>query len=94
MESTQLVDIKRIDYFLLADKWKEKGVDAGRISYSIRTSGDKDYHDMIVRNKIRELLNKNDDDYSSWVHTSTIYECMHSIQPHCSVIHFRIREVY
>lgn len=83
----------KIDYFLLSEKWAEPGA-SGRICYQVRTSDDKDNHDKVVEETKQKLLNDNDDKYTSWRHTYTSYGNIGGIQPHCSVLHFRIRDSY
>ena len=84
-------DVSKIDYFLLSEKWAEPDV-SGRICYSVRTSNDKVSHDKFVEETKRKLLKDNDDDYTSWRHTYTSYHNIGGIQPHCSVLHFRVRD--
>ena len=81
----------KIDYFLLADRWKEPNV-CGRICYSIRTDGTKQTHDSFVEETKQRLLAEHDDPYTSWEHTFTAYGDTGHFQPHCSVLHFRVRD--
>jgi len=88
-----LKDVKKVDYFLLRDEWREPDA-SGRICYSVRTSGSKEEHNAVVEEERQKLLDENDEDYTSWVHTGTIYGEIGGIQPHCSIMHFRVRDAY
>ena len=80
-EDTNVDDVKRVDV-------------TGRICYSVRTTGSKQRHDRVVEETKKKLIAENDDNYTSWVHTYTKYQDIRGIQPHCSVLSFRVRDSY
>lgn len=84
-------------YFLLADEFKEQEVPSGRFSFYMEGGGSKEQHERLVKERIKFLIDTNENKYSAWVHTSTIskiYKYVDRSPIHISVVHFRIRESY
>ncbi len=83
----------KVDWFLLADEWKGDKSYFG-IAHVIRSGGSKEYHLSEVEKIRRKLLSDSDDDYTSWILVDHIYKNISNIQPHVSVLHFRIKDIY
>jgi len=81
----------RVDNFLLEDEWNEKDVFGG-ISYVVRGGESQKEHLEFVEKFKKELLEQNDEDYTSWVFTQSIYKNIEGYDPHVSVLHFRVRD--
>ncbi|HIJ67248.1 MAG TPA: hypothetical protein HPP51_03065 [Planctomycetes bacterium] len=87
-------ELFRIPYFLLADVWKEDGVEGGRISFAICSHFSLDTHEKLYNQEKDRLLAENDDKYSRWVFTSDKYSFFGGATGHVTVFHFRIRDAY
>ena len=83
-----------VGYFLLDEKWKELGVECGRISCVVSNTGTLEEHEKWVEEEKRRLLSENEDDYTSWVFTNKNYEDMGGALGHVTVLHFRVRDIY
>ncbi len=85
----------KVDYFLLAPEFKEGGVESGqRISYMIRSDSTvslQEHQDAFEELK-DQLLRENDEDYTSWRFTGSVYKNIEGISPHVTIIHFRLRD--
>lgn len=86
--------LMRVMYFLLDNKWKEDGVEHGRISYMLSSNNGLEDHKKHVEEQKKRLIGKNDDDYSSWRFTAEKYENIGGAVGHVTVMHFRIREAW
>lgn len=78
---------------LLAEEWKEDN--RGGICYAVSSGGSLGDHKSYCEDIKLKLLRENDEDYTSWVHTGTVYKPDQGIVwPHMSVLHFRVRDSY
>lgn len=84
----------KVDYCLLADEFKEDGVEFGRISFVVRGGDNIQEHVDACKKFIEQLLNEHDEDYTTWVHTATKYKDLGGYDPHFTVLHFRIRDAH
>lgn len=88
----------RVDTFLLGINWTETddlGVAIpGRISYVVRGGETKAGHLEHVEEFKNKILRDNDEDYTSFVFTYQCYGDIGGIDPHVSVIQFRVRDSY
>ena len=84
----------RVDYFLLSLEWKERGIEAGRISYVVRGGDNEEKHKKFCKDFKDKLLREHDEQYTSWVFTDSKFKNIGKIDPFVSVLHFRIRDVW
>jgi hypothetical protein len=87
-------ELMKVYYFLLADIWKEDGVEFGRISYVLTSNNSYEEHLEYVKEAKQKLLSDHDEEYIQWVFTAEKYRCLNGAIGHATVMHFRIRDSY
>jgi hypothetical protein len=83
----------RVDNFLLSKDWRDTER-PGLISYVIRGGESFEKHVDYVSELKEKLIIEHDDNYTSWVFVDQYYHDIGGIDPHCTVIHFRVRDAY
>jgi hypothetical protein len=85
-------DLIKVPYFLLDPKWKQDGVEFGRISFMLSSCNSLEEHQRYVQREKTRLLDENDQAYTSWVFTAEKYDDIGGAVGHVTVMHFRVRD--
>lgn len=87
-----LYKLVQVPYYILADRWKEDGIDSDRIAFVLEGGNTLEEHLIFREDMIRRLLERHDDEHTSWVSTSRKTEEFTGIIKFASVFCFRVRD--